>query len=444
MINIEQITEVFKKLPIQELGNLSGFIKKEQKITARLFVLSFFASFSDGGSCKTSIWVQKLSHLLGEPLTKQGFTKRLGWRCVDFCEQLLSQSLVYTLSKKLNWSCESKWLKNFNRVFLEDSTALKLPKSLYWIYGGGTNQAQSYAIARVQLRLEIGTERIHKLSIRNYAEQDSTFAADILSYLKRGDLLIRDLGYFVIEVFEAIEAKGAFFITRWHPKVRLRCTETQLAWDLGKVLADAERRGIELIDQNVLLGLKNAFKVRFIAIKVPQEVEQKRRKSALDRAKKKGVEYSQKYFEPLGWAIYITNIPAEKFDFSAIWAMYRLRWRIEIIFKAWKSHLKILQVFKDWQSINPCQTIIRLYLVMAWIVLCLIPAYNYFSYRLYKSEQRHLSLAKFADYFCSNFFDMSIERNRDKHIPFLKCFCLYDKRKKYHNYFENLYMLNLC
>jgi Transposase DDE domain len=91
--------------------------------------------------------------------------------------------------------------------------------------------------------------------------------------------------------------------------------------------------GIELIEQNVLLGLKTAFQVRLIAIKVPQEVEKKRRQAALDREKRKGIKYQNTYFEHLGWCIYITNIPIEKFSALNIWAIYRLQWRIEIIFK---------------------------------------------------------------------------------------------------------------
>ena len=42
----------------------------------------------------------------------------------------------------------------------------------------------------------------------------------------------------------------------------------------------------------------------------------------------------------MDWTIYITNIPALKANFTEILGIYGLRWRIEVIFKAWKSHLK--------------------------------------------------------------------------------------------------------
>jgi hypothetical protein len=435
MINIEQITGVFAKLPIEEIGNLSGFIKKETKLTALSFVLSFFSSFSAGNGCSTS--------LIGTPLTKYGFTKRLSWLCVGFCERLLADAIHHTLCKAVTWQNEAKWLSNFNRVFLEDSTILRLPQSLHEIFGGGANQKESYALTRVQLRVDLTREKIQTIRINCYGETDLAFAPDILDDLRQGDLMIRDLGYFVIDVFEKIQWLGAYFISRWHPNVQFRYPDTKEILDIGQFLARAERRGVEFIDQNFLLGLTKAFSVRFIAIKVPQDIEAKRRKAALEREKKSGRKYSEKYFEQLGWAIYITNIPVEMFNFSCIWAIYRLRWRIEIIFKAWKSHLSLLEVVKDNRSLNPCQIIIRLYLMMAWIVLGLMPAYNFFMRKLYQTEKRFLSLARFADYYRNNFEDIVNEQDWEKHIPFIKCFCLYEKRKKHRNYFERVFMVNL-
>lgn len=444
MINIQQISKEFSKLPIESIGNESGFIKREQKLKALVFLMSFFESFSEAGMCKTSTWVQKISQYIGAPLTKQGFCKRMGWLCVSFCEKVLSCSIGYNLNQVESWQNKASWLKSFTRVFIEDSTAIKLPKALYSIYGGGSNETSTYAMARVQLRMELQTEKIHNISIRHYAENDTVFASDILSMVQEGDLIIRDLGYFVTDVFEKIQKKGAFFISRWLPRVQLRHPQTSKVLDLGKILSQAEQMGTELIEQNVFLGLKTVFQVRLIAIKVPQEVEKKRRQAALDREKRKGIKYQDTYFEHLGWCIYITNIPIEKFSALNIWAIYRLRWRIEIIFKTWKSHLKILETVKDYQYLNPCQITIRLYLIMTWIVLCLVPAYNFFAAKIYQAEKRYLSLAKFADYYRNHFKSLRDELNWNEHIPFVSCFCQYDKRKKYRNYFENLYIINLC
>ena len=119
MINIQQISKQLSKVPIETIGNESGFIKREQKLKALVFVLSFFESFSEEGVCKTSIWVQKISQSIGIPLTKQGFCKRMGWLCVGFCERVLSCAIGYNLNQVGSWQNEASWLKNFTRVFIE-------------------------------------------------------------------------------------------------------------------------------------------------------------------------------------------------------------------------------------------------------------------------------------------------------------------------------------
>ena len=296
MINIKQITANFSKIAISQIGHQSGFIKRETKLNALYFIVSFFESFSAGTGCEVKTWVQNLSKLLGVPLSKQGFNKRLGWRCVGFCEQILASCVSHSLQKAVVWRSEGSWVKSFNRVFLEDSTCLRLPQLLYGIYGGSANQKANYAIARIQVRLELSTERLHNIAIKSYGETDVCFSADILSVLGCGDLVIRDLGYSVIAVFEKIQLLGAFFISRWHPHTRLCCFETQKALDLGNMLAKAAQNGKEVIDTKVFLGLKNQFPVRLIAIKVPPDAEKKRRQNTEKQQKTRNIKYSQAYF----------------------------------------------------------------------------------------------------------------------------------------------------
>jgi hypothetical protein len=81
--------------------------------------------------------------------------------------------------------------------------------------------------------------------------------------------------------------------------------------------------------------------------------------------------------------------------------------------------------------------------MMAWIVLGLMPAYNFCMSKLYQTQKRFLSLARFADYYRNNFENIVNEQDWEKHIPFIKCFCLYEKRQKHRNYFEKALIVNL-
>ena len=57
------------------------------------------------------------------------------------------------------------------------------------------------------------------------------------------------------------------------------------------------------------------------------------------RKETKGHNPSKAVLELMDWTIFITTIPAPIADFARILAIYGLRWRIEVIFKAWKSHM---------------------------------------------------------------------------------------------------------
>jgi len=46
----------------------------------------------------------------------------------------------------------------------------------------------------------------------------------------------------------------------------------------------------------------------------------------------------------LGWAIFVTNVPPEVWSAKTVAQVYGLRWRIETIFKAWKSHFRLTEV----------------------------------------------------------------------------------------------------
>jgi Transposase DDE domain len=447
MINIEQIKSILVKLPIQELGYSSGFIKISEKITAVSFVLSFFESFSQGGKLTTSSWAINLSHFIGEILTKQGLNKRIGWNCLYFCQQILQSSLSYSLNKRVGHSNEhvaKPYFKHFSQVILEDSTCLKLPKLLYSIYGGGANQHENYAVCRIQLRFDLFTHYVKNLCVTSYAQNDVSFARDIVDQICENCLIIRDLGYFSLDVFEVIAEKGAYYLSRWHPNTKLVCSITKKVVEMEDLLKKATKAGLTVVDMTVLLGIQKQLPCRLVALKVPQEVESKRYEAALKKQKSKSITYSASYFELLGWTIYITNVPKDKLSCLDILNIYALRWRIEIIFKAWKSHLNFLNYVNSHDFLNPCQVMVRLYLILAWITLCLVPAYNYFQAKIYQTEKRFLSLAKFTDYYRKNFQKFVNELEWDMHIPFLKAFCLYEKRKNSKNYFENLYMLNSC
>ena len=56
------------------------------------------------------------------------------------------------------------------------------------------------------------------IGVERYLRQDAIAAHDLYekAVLQKGDLVIRDLGYAVIDAFEGIARKEAFFLSRLH------------------------------------------------------------------------------------------------------------------------------------------------------------------------------------------------------------------------------------
>jgi hypothetical protein len=95
------------------------------------------------------------------------------------------------------------------------------------------------------------------------------------------------------------------------------------------------------------LGAEHRCRVRIVAQRLPQEVAGRRRQKAKeDRSAK--ANHSEEYYQLLGWCIIVTNVPREVLASTQIIKVYACRWRIEILFKAWKSAaLNMQEIFKQ-------------------------------------------------------------------------------------------------
>jgi hypothetical protein len=97
-------------------------------------------------------------------------------------------------------------------------------------------------------------------------------------------------------------------------------------------------RSGDTLDFEVLLGRHERFPVRLLAFPLPPgAANERRRKARADRDKR--LSHSEDYLHLLGWNIFLTNASKDRLPLATAAKLYRLRWRVEILFKAWKSHL---------------------------------------------------------------------------------------------------------
>ena len=190
--------------------------------------------------------------------------------------------------------------------------------------------------AETQVLWDLKTGQLVKLVVEPGRASDAK-SPIALEEAAAGTLLVYDLGYFDVSRFAALDAQKAKFISRLQHGTGVYDTDgVQL-----DLMSFFRGQKVSLVDQMILLGATVRLCCRLVAIRVPQEVANRRRQEAREKAKKKGREPSAEYLELLGWTMFVTNCKAEDLTWKAVVVLYRARWQIELLFKLWKSHNKL-------------------------------------------------------------------------------------------------------
>lgn len=325
---------------------------------------------------------------------------------------------------------DSSVFRNYNRVLVQDSTVIKLPTALFDIFSGVSNAHASVCNARIQAVYDLRNGTLVSFAIDPYSKNDLSAAPEL--QLMKADLVLRDRGHLTAEEMQRHSDAAAHFIYRHKTGTTYLDPQTHKPIDLPAMLKQFGR-----LDMEVLLNNDRRTPVRLLAAPVSKEVADLRRM----RAKKetKGHNPSQAVLELMDWTIFLTNIPAASAEFKEILGIYGLRWRIEVIFKAWKSHLK----FDDLHEVSERQLQIllktRLLLIAAASSL-----YQPLERAVWKKYRKRLSLLKFMKYLGTSArqlwrviqWPLMDTPGRESIENALGRYCCYDKRKKRLNFSE--------
>ena len=105
------------------------------------------------------------------------------------------------------------WLEPFSRVLLQDSTQIQIHEKMAAEFKGSGGNA-SAASVKVDYSYDVKNEKAEHIAIRQGADSDQGFAEDLAARVQKGDLVIRDLGYFCLNFFSYLVLNGAYFLSR--------------------------------------------------------------------------------------------------------------------------------------------------------------------------------------------------------------------------------------
>ncbi len=265
-------------------------------------------------------------------VSKQALHKRINARALGFLEEVLAAAI----SIKAPASGETL---AFRRTVVQDSTAVSLPRRLVGVLPASGNGGGKGAGLKVHAAFDLLSRRFLSFGVAAGRKPDQSFALEGGEGLGKGDLLIRDLGYFSLPAFRSLMGAGTDVLSRFKLTVVLRSRQSMDTIDLLALL-----RSRSEIDMEVLAGGREKLPLRLVAFRVPKEVGQQRRRAFKRTAKRKGHTPSKLSLLLQDWQIYLTSCSREQLDCEQARELYRQRWSIEILFKGFKSHMRIDEI----------------------------------------------------------------------------------------------------
>jgi len=210
---LARLTDWLEPYGLLRLAQETGFARRTaRKLTPQLLVQATVLLVSQRvvSFRRWAVLVGMLGQLC---LSKQALWERITPAAAAFLQAVLAQVLHRRLTGARPLPPAA--LAAFPRVLLQDSTLLKLPPKLAAAFPGSRNQCgAAHGQLRIQSLYDLRGQRFVAFQLSSFRRNDQAAAADVLPVLRAGDLVLRDLGYFVLAALRQITQAGALFLSR--------------------------------------------------------------------------------------------------------------------------------------------------------------------------------------------------------------------------------------
>jgi hypothetical protein len=338
----EKLTTVFTAERLEPLARQSGFLQRaSSKITGRDFVELMTTAMLEEATVSLGGLCDRLQQLHPQAaMTPQALHQRLNTpQAVAYLHEVLQLALREHLAPVCA-HLPGALLAPFGRVLLEDSTQCRLHEKLAETFKGSGGSA-STAVVKIDVIYDVTHHLLQELYVTDGKAADQGRAAAILPHLRADDLVVRDLGYFSLDVLGQIATKQAYFLSRLSPSAMVYPSAEPTVPALMLVDHVQQHAGQHaVVDLAVYVGHAR-LPCRLVAYRLPAETVEQRQRSAYETARKKGRTPTQAYLTWLQFGWYITNVRPAVWVAEVVVTVYRLRWQIELLFKQWKSLLAL-------------------------------------------------------------------------------------------------------
>jgi hypothetical protein len=344
------------------LGRSSGFVQRRSKLTGALFAQTLVFGYLATPQAALPELAQAAA-AAGVSISPQGLDQRCTEDAAIFLEQLVGAAIQTLIDAEATLV---PLLARFSAVVLLDATTIVLPDALgdWWPGCGGRSETNTSAALKVHVRYDLLHGGLTGLVLTDGRTHESTTPVQTAP-LPAGALRVSDLGFFDLEVFAQVSEEDAYWLSRLHQGTAL--------FDLvgRRVALHTVLRGAFLVDWTVSLGVERRLPARLLAVRVPAEVANQRRRQLRERAAKHGRTPTAESLALADWTVLVTNAPASLLTIQEALVLLRARWQVELLFKLWKQHghLDESRSRKPWRVLTEVFAKLLALLVQHWVVL---------------------------------------------------------------------------
>lgn len=241
------------------------FLRRPKKIRILPLIKSIFQCIQNQ-RVTLQDWAREYMALTGiESLSKQAIAKRVNEQHLEFAEAFMKD--CFEKAPKEELFEKPPLLKTFKRVLLHDSTHFRLPSEQADSFYGVNIHGKIVVNTKIQLVYDLCADQIIDIKLTDVTKNDQSQAEFIFDSAKRGDLVIRDLGYFSLDVFDQMKIKGVYFLSRYKRPTNIYYTREGEKVDILKALRKRRK-----LDKYYYLGEKARIKVRVVITPVPKKI----------------------------------------------------------------------------------------------------------------------------------------------------------------------------
>lgn len=333
---LTQVSNVMQEIlqnVANEVAERCGFVQRIRKLSGAAFIQilvfgwleALDASYAD---------LANTARALGIDISRQAIEQRMTPEAAEALKATLEVAATQVLTLRTQ---NLPLLKKFTGVYVQDSTWITLLDELHTIWKGASCRTQKdKATLKLQICFDVLTGTLHHLQLTDGITADTKAEAHFQP-LPKGSLRLADLGYFSLDAFEKLTQTGVFWISRLKAGCKLFDAQ-QEPLCLHKRLASETSNTRNM---SCFIGASKRLPARLVALRSSEAEANKRRRNIRRDAKRRGTNPSKQRLQLAGWNIYIINIDTDQFTIEQIASLVRIRWQVELMFKAFKSIGKV-------------------------------------------------------------------------------------------------------